>query len=214
MLSVTGIMVLLVAMMAPALKDITSQAGRKGAVNILLNTFEQARVAALEMSVPVYVGFADAGMPESGLGQANQEYPYRRFIVFRERIAGIDTNPTGTFVPITKWEKLPDGVSFKSGLGTIADSRSGGTIALEQTDGFPSVRGRYDLPVLKFNRMGIIEMPGSANLWLFIYEGFYSNGNDVFVRAAGGREQGLFERISFARYTGRAQLDITTIPRS
>jgi Tfp pilus assembly protein FimT len=213
MLAVMGIMLIMLGLILPAINDALGSKGRKGAVNILLNTFEQARVAALEQSTNVYVGFADKSFPSSS---ATQGFAYTRFIVFRDRIDDIDGATAPNYIPLTKWQTLPKGVAFKSGKSTVVDGINGGVIAITATDKFPSLSNQsYNMPVLKFNNTGVISTPSSGNLWVFIYEGFYSggaSGADFFTRSRGqGENSGLFERISFARYTGRAQLDITSI---
>jgi len=81
---------------------------------------------------------------------------------------------------------------------------------------YARITNNYDMPVVMFNSTGVVQTPSTGNLWIFIYEGFYGGnataGADVFTRARGqGEASDLFERISFARYTGRAQLDITSI---
>jgi Tfp pilus assembly protein FimT len=215
MIAVVGIMLLLLGMLLPAINDALGSKGRKGAINILLNTFEQARVAALEQSTNVYIGFADRNIPgNTTIGAATQGYAYTRFIVFRDRIDELDGPTAPPYIPLTKWQSLPKGIAFKSGRSTIVDGSSGGTIAIANTDRFPGLTGQGypSMPVLKFNNTGSISTPSTGNLWVFLYEGFYGGGADVFTRARGQSETGgLFERISLARYTGRAQLDITSI---
>ncbi|HEX8371375.1 MAG TPA: prepilin-type N-terminal cleavage/methylation domain-containing protein [Chthoniobacterales bacterium] len=208
LLAVVAILLLMLGMTLPAINDVLGSKGRKGAVNILLNTFEQARVAALEQSTNVYVGFADGKIPMRSRGEQNEGFPYTRFIVFREYNPSLDpasANPP-KYVALTKWLALPKGISFKSGAGTVASDASGGTVALTSSDKFPSITAEYAMPVVQFTNTGMIQMP-SANLRLFLYEGFWSGSSDVFTRANNGN---LFEKITFARFTGRAQVEITS----
>ena len=212
MLVVMGIMLIMLGMLLPAINDALGSKGRKGAVNILLNTFEQARVAALEQSTNVYVGFADKNITAALSSTNTSIKPYTNFIVFRDRIDEIDGATAPKYIALTKWQSLPKGIAFKSGKYTVVDGINGGIKPITSADKFPSVSGNYDMPVLTFNSTGAISSPGSGSLWVFIYEGFYAGNVDVFTRSRGQSESsGLFERISFARYTGRAQLDITTI---
>lgn len=208
MLAVMGIMLVMLGMLLPAINDALGSRGRKGAVNILLNTFEQARVSALEQSTNVYVGFADGNIPDNAVGGRNAGFAYTRFIVFREYNADIDpaTATPPKYVALTKWLTLPKGISFKSGKGTVTDSNSGGTMTVAANDKFPGIAQTYTMPVVEFSNTGIIQMP-TSNLNLFIYEGFWSGSSDVFTRSRGNS---LFERITFSRFTGRAQLDITS----
>ena len=211
MLAVMGIMLTMLGMTLPAINDVLGSKGRKGAVNILLNTFEQARVAALEQSTNVYVGFADKNIPDNNTqGAANYGFAYTRFIVFREYNADLDpaSTPPPKYVALTKWLSLPKGIAFKSGTGTVTNANSGGKIDILSADRFPSLKEGYTMPVIQFSNTGIIQMPAS-NLNLYIYEGFWGGNSEVFTRAS---NNSLFERISFSRFTGRAQLDITNVP--
>ncbi len=204
MLAVMGIMLTMLGLLLPALNDALGSKGRKGAVNILLNTFEQARVAALEQSTNVYVGFADGNIPNNAVGQRNEGFAFTRFIVFRDRIDDIDGASAPKYIPLTKWLALPKGVAFKSGSGLL----TGATVTVASTDRFPGIAATYTMPILQFSNTGIIQQP-TSNLAVYIYQGFWSGSGttDVFTGAKGNS---LFERISFSRFTGRAQLDITT----
>ncbi len=217
MLCVMGIMLTMLAMVVPALNDVLGSKGRKGAVSILLNTFEQARVAALEQSTDVYVGFADGGIP--GQEAKTKDFPYTRFIVFRNSIAEIDGATAPRYIALTKWQSLPKGISFKSGTGLLNGSGATPTahkLPIAPVDKFPSITSDYSMPVLQFSNTGIIRQP-TSRLELYIYEGFWggSGTTDVFTRRRGQSDTdgtSLYERIKFARYTGRAELDITVIP--
>ena len=207
-----GIMLIMVGMLLPALNDVLGSKGRKGAVNILLNTFEQARVAALEQSTDVYVGFADEKILNSSTSDTISEYPYRRFIVFRKSSPDIDGATAAPFIPLTKWLSLPKGISFKSKYNPIVNGQK-----TTVPGGFPSLTSSYEIPTIVFNNTGSVEGTTTANLWLFIYEGYYGGGTDVFTRRRGQSDSdstSLYERISFSRYTGRAQLDVTFNPQS
>ena len=48
LLAATAIIALLAGLLAPVLQGLTSPTGRKGAVTIVMNTLEQARVSAIE----------------------------------------------------------------------------------------------------------------------------------------------------------------------
>ena len=206
MLAVMGIMLIMLGMLLPAINGALGSKGRKGAVNILLNTFEQARVAALEQSTNVYVGFADGSIPSNGVGARNEGFAYTRFIVFREKIEDIDGASAPSYIPLTKWLALPKGISFKSDKNGITTVLSGAKKEITATDKFPGIPSTYQMPVIKFNNTGMIELP-TSNLSLYFYEGFWSGSSDVFTRSNNGS---LFEKITFSRYTGRAQLDITS----
>lgn len=199
-----GVMATLIALLVPAANGVFQQRSRKSAVHMLLNAFEQARVRALENSAAVYIGFAEAGIPDSGQGMQNAGFPYTRFILFRDAIPDADGSGAPPYIPLTKWLKLPDGISFSTRSPIFTTT----TVLLAKEARFPAISSAdYNVPVLKFNSIGMLEMPSTA-LWLVIYEGFYADGQDVFTRS---HHNNLFERISFSRFTGRAQLDITSM---
>jgi prepilin-type N-terminal cleavage/methylation domain-containing protein len=207
LLVVVTIIVVLSALSLPSLTGIAGSTGRKGAVNVLLNTFEQARAVALENSVNTYIGFADANFPDESLR-------YRAFIVFRDRTED-DVPAAGAigatdYVALTKWETLPRTISIKSEAQSVV-----GDFYLTLGDtSLPRVPTGTTIPVLAYNSTGAIQSGHtSAKLRLFIYEGYYLNNQDNFSRQKGFHESGsaLFERITFSRFTGRAQLDVTTV---
>lgn len=204
MLGVIAILITLATLSLPTLSALSNQAGRKGAVNLLLNTFEQARVAALTSGCTTYIGFAN----ELLFNQAGSEYPYRAFVVFRERT---DTDsPGGTYVQLTRWLFLPKNISFKrERFSVVGNPATTVPYPLTLADNSISMLKAGDqIPALAFGPTGTIQNPtGSSDLRLFIYEGFFANNQDNFK----SRNATYFERISFQRFTGRAQLDITTL---
>jgi prepilin-type N-terminal cleavage/methylation domain-containing protein len=208
LLVVVSIMAILAAISLPSLQNITGSTGRRGAVNVLLATFEQARAAALESGTTTYVGFADRNFPDETLR-------YRAFIVFRDRTED-DSPPAGDpaatlYIPLTKWETLPRMISLKNEPLSIL-----GDYFLTIPDAsLPKFNPGGTLPVLAFNASGSLHSAHSAQkMRLFIYEGFFANGQDNFSRQAAFQRShaGLFERITFSRYTGRARLDVATTP--
>jgi type II secretory pathway pseudopilin PulG len=207
LLVVVTIIIVLAGLSLPSLTGIAGSTGRKGAVNVLLNTFEQARAVALENSVNTYIGFADANFPEETLR-------YRAFIVFRDRteddVPAVGAIGATDYVALTKWETLPRTISIKSETQSVV-----GDFYLTLNDtSLPRVPSGTSIPVLAFNSTGAIQSSHTtAKLRLFIYEGYYLNNQDNFSRQKGFHQSasGLFERISFSRFTGRAQLDVTTV---
>lgn len=200
MLTVIVIISILAAVSAPSLMQISNSAARKGAVNVLLNAFEQARVAALTSGTNTYVGFADENFPNSAMR-------YRAFIIFRNAQTD-DPASAGNYIPLTKWEPLPQKISIKTEPNSLVEGYQ-----LPLTDNsIPYYGNGATLPCLVFNSTGAIQQPADSDkLQLFIYEGFFANGQDNFTRNAQTSSGALFERITFSRFTGRAQLDITTL---
>jgi prepilin-type N-terminal cleavage/methylation domain-containing protein len=206
LLAVLGIMALLLGISLPSLLALTNQAGRKGAVTLMLNTFAQARAAALEKGTNVYVGFADSNFPDENM-------QWKAFIIFRkttdeEKQVYLDRTPPEIppdYAPLTKWELLPQGIKFKSErLSIVGD----GTDVPKQLDINPGSLPKMTsgkLPVICFNSTGMIREPStSSSLYLFIVEQIKGQG------AATASNQ-YFERISFRKFTGRAELDISTL---
>jgi type II secretory pathway pseudopilin PulG len=200
LLGVIAVAAMMMALLLPAISGFSSTAGRRGAVNILMNTFEQARVAALESGQTVYVGFADADFPV-------EDMRYAAFLVFRE--ATEDEEAAGkSYVILKKWTRLPKNIAFKTFEQSIIGASPTVFAGLGQEMG--SASRDESFPALGFNSSGAVDQP-SVNLRLFLYEGYFAEGRDNLIRNKSTQESaaGLFEQISFSRYTGRAQLDIT-----
>lgn len=204
LLVVIAIMAVMMSLLLPAISGFSSTAGRRGAVNILMNTFEQARVAALESGQTVYVGFADADFPV-------EDMRYAGFIVFRD--ATEEEKAAGkTYVVLKKWTKLPKTIAFKRVNSSLIPESSGtlqfASLKNELSTTFSAWNEK--MPYISFNSSGAIDEP-SGNLRVFLYEGYFAGGRDNFTRNKNIQESpsGLFEQISLSRYTGRAQLDIT-----
>jgi type II secretory pathway pseudopilin PulG len=202
LLAVVGIMVLLMTLSIPAINSLTGSTGRKGAIRVMLNAFERARVAALESSTNSYIGFADQNFPKEKLR-------YRVFIIFRDRL---DTdNPaagaTGAtdYVVLSKWDELPGKISFKSNINSSLTGQ-GGTYLPLADDSIPQLSNGDSLPVISFNSTGSVASPSdSALLKLFLYQGFYAGGQDNFSSV----DPGYFDMIGISRFTGRARLEIS-----
>lgn len=205
LLSVMAVIAIMTSLLLPAISGFSSTAGRRGAVNILMNTFEQARVAALQTGQTVYVGFADSSFPVADM-------QYASFIVFRDATDEEKAANMGNYVILKKWTKLPKNIAFKRINNSLIPT-SGGQSQFLGLNALLS--GAYQIPseqfpAIAFNSSGVIE--GGANpLQLFLYEGYYLNGQDNFTRNAATQNSAaaLFEKLSFSRYTGRVQLDIT-----
>jgi prepilin-type N-terminal cleavage/methylation domain-containing protein len=202
LLVVMAILVLLGAMSAPILSSFSHQVGRKGTVNLLLNTFEQARVVALSTGATTYVGFADKKFPL-------EKYRYRAFILFRERTEDDPAAPP--YVILTKWTFLPQGISFKSiGPQLLGDTGPDNSMRFDSGDGIPALRQKASLRLIGFNNSGQLSYPSGASsnqLTLFVYEGFYTSGSPGKDNLT-NKKNPFFERLSFRRFTGRAEWDI------
>ncbi len=195
---------MLASISLPAVNSLANQMARAGAANLLLEAFEQARSSALSNGTSAYIGFANESLfPERG-----SEYPYRAFIIFRDRKDG--ESGSGQFVPLSRWQFLPRNVSFKrERFSIVGDPSASAPYALELSDtSIPRLKAGDRMPAVVFSPYGNIENPSQANeLRLFLYEGYFAYGKDNLK----SQNTGWFERISLQRSTGRAQLDVTTI---
>ncbi len=197
LIAVMAILVVMLSLLAPAIGNMASTAGRKGAVTTLMNTFEQARVAALESGANVTVILWRRAFPEVD-----------SIMVVRERLPW-DSGPAGSdYVQLTKWIKLPEKTLFYSQQNTIIPAST----AAKPTDfsfhppgTTSSDEDRFSY--VQFKPTGVISFPNNGTLALFVTEGVRDDfGNEA--RVAQKKHNGL-ERIAFARYTGRATLDVT-----
>jgi prepilin-type N-terminal cleavage/methylation domain-containing protein len=196
LLTVSAVLALMAALLYSALSGFSSSAGRRGAVNILLNTLEQSRIAALESGQTVYVGFADGDFPD-------EEMRYASFLVFRETSDEERASGAGKYIVLMKWTKLPKNVAFKRVTSSLIPD-SGGQTFPGLNAVLPAGQRDETFPSLAFNGSGAVD-GGSSPIQLFLYEGYYANQQDIQTRRGGD----LFEKISLSRYTGRAQLDVT-----
>lgn len=198
LLTIVAIITVMMTLLVPALSGITSTAGRRGAVTIMMNSFEQARVAALESGQTVYIGFAD-----NDSIFAAKEMNYSAFLIFREPTE--EEKASGkSYVILKNWTRLPKKIAFKRVEKSLVPS-AGGTQFPNLSKELAASFSGWDetLPCIAFNASGAVEEPNN-NLRLFLYEGFFSNGKEVPTRDANN----LWETIHVSKYTGRAQRDI------
>jgi hypothetical protein len=185
----------MMALIAPAIGNFGSTAGRKGAVNILMNTMEQARVAALESGRDVHVVFWKRRFPE-------------RDAIMVVREPDPDSTTT-TYELLTRWIKMPKGVLLYGNDNPTSTILDGGTNGLRLSE-LPGDVAEADIAVLTFNGFGGVDFPKSpsAPLMLFIADGVRgTDGNEAVFR----KDTGIFEIISLRRYTGRASLEVSAI---
>ncbi len=192
-----GIVVVMLSLLLPAVKAMTGSAGRQGAINELLAAFDLARVTALREGTEVFVGFADATFPDPDMR-------YRGYILFR-RVADGDAAGAGSYEFLTRWRKLPTGVSFASGIQRSMVG-SGESITVEAEEKFPGIETSGTIPVVRFGPHGGVNKPSAEHLRLFLYEGFYDAGSDVVTQS---RDQ-LYDVIALARLTGRPRVEVSS----
>lgn len=198
MLSVMAVIIIMTAMLLPAISGFSSTMGRRGAVNVLLNGFEQARVAALESGSKVYVVMRrnqTVGEPDA-------------FCVMRARSDGLNDATNTPYVPLTRWQKLPTSVLFYQAVGSL--TATGNTLPSDLVASLAGNPPTSELFAVAFSRTGQIFYPSTGDVNLFLAEGSRLGANTT----AHGPSQSITERLSFRRYTGRAQLDFTAPPQS
>lgn len=201
LLVVMAIMVLMMTMAIPSIASFSSTAGRRGAVNSLMNGFEQARAVALESGRPVYVVMRrDATM-------GGQD----AFLVIRDdRNADLPDNEK-KFTKLTKWQKLPKGVLFFQATGSLT---AVGTIPTDISTSLNDAAGEKtsgseERFIIVFNRHGQVSYPASG-LDLYLAEAQRSGTNaNAQVK---GASLAITEKLSFRKYTGRVQLDFAAPP--
>lgn len=205
MLAVMSIMLIMMALAAPMIGDFATQSGRRGAVNILLNSFENARVAALQSGTNVYVAFADQNFPV-------EEMRYNSFIIFRDRTEYDTTIPADQeYVYLTGWRQLPDGISFQRQTNSVLNPAKA-NLTISAVDNFPQFAAGT-LPIVQFMETGGIVQPsagsGANPLAVYIYEGFFDSSNNTEVNTS---QIAGVDKFSLARFTGRMRHEISFEP--
>lgn len=199
LLSVVAVIALMMSLIAPAVSGFSSTAGRRGAVNTLMNTFEQARVKALESGATVYVVFWRRVFPE-----------HDSVMVVSE-----PQDPTNPYNSLTRWIKLPKGILLHQ--PALGQSLLSATVPANIFDpsrmpnSFTLGSGEF-INILAFNETGVVGFPTSKPYRkLIVSEGVRGAGGTEALISQKKQTSGGFEIISISPYTGRAQLDVTTI---
>ena len=183
-LAVLLILVVMGAMLVPALDGFVGTAGRRGAVNIVMNTIDHARVAALEQGRTVHVLFALNPFPEPDT-----------LVVLRE-----DENGQPSEI-LSRKITLPKGVLFRE-QGVFEDLQAPFSLASLPSSG--GVQGALKVGVMTFSPRGTVQHPnGSDNTRRIHLADGVRKGAQTVWKSDG------FDIISVARYTGRPQLDVS-----
>jgi len=209
LLAVMAIIVLMASLLAPAVKSFTSTAGRKGAVNILMNTFEQARAAALETGSNVYVVLW------------KRQFPDRDSLIVMKEASEWDPQMKGksldedkiTLIPLSRYLPIPEGVLLFDGKGKNVFKAS--SMSADLLDQLPKTGNEQpksdEVGYVMFSPNGTVQHPSnSTECKLFISEGVRGTGGTEALIASKKEKQGGFEIISFRRFTGRASVDVST----
>jgi prepilin-type N-terminal cleavage/methylation domain-containing protein len=200
LLAATAIIALLAGLLAPVLQGLTSPTGRKGAVTIVMNTLEQARVSAIETGHEAVVIF----WKKNGT-DASQPDEQDAMLILRK-------NAAEDWESITRWIKLPRGVLFH---GEDSESKilydNSGLAAVNDTtiDSLPGKPSRDNLGAVHFSSTGAVQLPSTSNgLRIALTEGQRGANQSLIVKK---QKDGGHEIISLARYTGRATLDVSML---
>ncbi len=205
LLIVMTIIAILMSMSAPMLSSFQDFIGKGGAINQLLGTFEQARIAALSSGTTTYVGFVTDDPPP---GKSSWEY--RTYVVFRdktdydktEKIWTDSTDTNRTYVQLSKWRQLPQNVYFyNTGPGLTGDGTTNNIISLDSHP-FDSVSfNDMNLSIIAFNNHGGVSIPSQeGNLRLLLR----------FTDEEASWKFNL-EEITFRKFTGRAERNIQIV---
>jgi prepilin-type N-terminal cleavage/methylation domain-containing protein len=200
LLVVVVIMCVMMSLLAPAVGSMTSPVGRKGAVTIVMNTLEQARVSAIETGRETVVLF----WKKNGVAGFPPDEPDSLMILRK--------NEAGSWESISRWVKLPNGVLLDGAVATGSEILKNAAITLAPS--LPSLAGSPDINQLRFIQFttsGAVMSPStsSAGLYIAFTEGQRATGTDDLQpnkQKSGGKEV-----ISLARYTGRSTMDIVDL---
>jgi len=191
LLVVTGIIVLLLAAVMPAVNSLSKSNGRKAAIANLLGGIEQARAEAIKSGQSTYVVFPTFG---SGTSQTILDrYNYKSYAIFEDDPA----NP-GAVKQLSAWRTLPTGVGLRSAsLGALATSTFTFTPMGSTASGL--------FPFLKFTANGEIDpistpSPSASPVPFGIFEGYVISGADNDTNSSK-----FTETITVGRFTGRAE---------
>ena len=200
LLAVTAIVGMLMALAVPAISGFTSLAGRKGAVIVVMNALEQARVSAIETGRETVVLF----WKKNGVAGFPPDEPDSLMIL---RI-----NEAGSWESISRWVKLPDGVLFQSEntssliLTTQADQ--------SMLDAVPNTTAKPTASqsgAVQFTASGAIKSPSTSSSGLYIAFAMGQRKTGSNDMAFDKQKSGGKEVISLARYTGRSTMDIVDL---
>src|SRR5438270_2780469 len=187
LLVVIAILSILLIAIIPAV-SISKSNGRKGAINNLLGTIEQARAEAIKSGQITYVVFPTL----TTAGAIDDRYGYKSYAVFQD-------DPANPAAPkqLTNWKTFPTGISIRS---EISASPWASDVSFAFTPEGASKTEKF--PYLKFNASGELQapVPTATPLAVHVFEGY--------VDASGDRDTSkakFNETIQIASLTGRAE---------
>jgi prepilin-type N-terminal cleavage/methylation domain-containing protein len=208
LLVVMAIIAVLFVALKPVVNSLSKSSGRKGAINSLTSTIEQARSLALTDARNTYVVFA-ALLPGSATPGMIQDYSFRSYAIFEDNASGAGT------VQITKWQRLPIGISFRSvneppdangnSIGTCLTSTSNTTTA---PFSFPPLGSTSTLtcPYIEFDATGGVVQPATASpMRIIVFEGKVDTSANEMPTARESSGDPVRDEIQIERFTGRTK---------
>jgi len=195
LLAVIAVIIIMMSLLVPALGGFGGTTARKGAIRTVMSTLEQARVAALESGRNVIVVFARPNYPERD-----------SLVVLRE-----PEDAAADYEPLTRWIRLPQKI-------LLHDPTAGGSLFSASVPAGVFDENRMPVPkptntqkplgILVFNPSGAIQVPSGQNkshLRIPISEGLRGENGSEALTITG------FDILSASRFTGRIQLDVSTL---
>ncbi len=148
-LVVVAIIAVLSSLMVPAIRGLVGVGGRRGGMNTLSSTIEQARLAAIENGTTVYVGFP--------FGAADAESAFSSVIVYRDKRD--DETSASAVVPLSRWVRMPGGIFIESDSLETVPVEGAALPKLVSSNGVSAVT---ELAVVTFDRFGKLKPDSQA----------------------------------------------------
>jgi len=211
LLTVIAIMSVLAGISISAIPGFRSDYNRKTAVDLVMTTIEQARVAALQSGENVYVILAMA--TDSGVS------PDAMIVVGDPPIG----SPSTGEIFYTHWIKLPPNVRFHNDSDTLAYHAlpAPWTSTAPTLPPFPPISGSPNFAGFTFNSTGMVSYPVSGTgpnggFDLALYEGIRSSKKETAQGPSAKAtlslsDSGLYEVIRLSQYSGRSWVDISNL---
>jgi len=147
LLVTVAIIAVMATLLTPAVRGLMGVTGPRGGVNVVSAAIEQARLSAMESGQDSFVGFPFQA------ASVDEDIRYSSLIVFR---GGRTEENEPKFVPVTRWQRLPQGVFIEADLNKTESP--GNTI--------PKLVGESisTLNVLCFDRFGRVKPASKVTL--------------------------------------------------
>lgn len=189
LLTVIAIMSIMMGLVVSTGMGTRPAGSRQGAISQIMAGLEEARMSAIEKNTTVYFGIADTSHPDD-------EKQLRGYILFRaQTITEKAASKTEDMIPLTRWEKLPQGFYFD------ADKFQDMTVEMPGK-GLPG--DPQNVRAIEFGSLGQVTGLGADVVpQLTVTEAVYQPSSKILTRKSG--EAGDFI-VKIYRLTGRLQL--------